>query len=264
MNIKKQLGKYFFHIQFITIPLFILIATLYMKKVPPLYTASVFLLPGVFFFMLILNIQEIKTSTRNYRGVKAVIMGSSGLIFCSAFSLPYFLRHFNIYISNIKMVIYGGFFIAALLPHFIVYILDKIDKKPRKNRIKHWIQFSDFNSKEGDEVSYKKAVKMLDDFSWEKELFFKQEIESKKKEACPPGIGFTSEKGYIFHVLGMKLNVFRIYVDIPIKKKLFGSIPYSYRRRQESIELNRREIDQLLQYFYDKRYQEIIDYINRK
>ncbi|MBI2653818.1 hypothetical protein HYX02_03330 [Candidatus Woesearchaeota archaeon] len=226
---------------------------------PPLLIGLLLMSPGVYFLIYSLYFKELQVG--NYRGFNAIIMGFSYFLLFSTFGIPFILIHFGIYLRYSDWYFPIALVIALFLPRIIISISDWINKDSNYV-VEYWTQFHNFDVKDGDEVNYDDAMKLIDNFEWDRELPKKRQREKDGKEGCPPGIGFTY-KNNLFDVMGVDKDIFQIYVELSEPRQLFGFIPFPKTRKIESKDIDRKNVDLLLKYFFEKRYADIIKSISK-
>ncbi len=150
-----------------------------------------------------------------------------------------FMIHSDFTENQIKLIFFSILAILAILLR--INFERKVD-----GHVRYWKQSSDFSIVEGDLVNYNQAKRLVKEYNWHEELSLKRILESKKKESCNPGIGFTRSKE-VFHIYSPKNGVFNVYIN-GIKRI----------RNLELKNLGETEIYALLKNYFDKDYSKFI------
>lgn len=89
-----------------------------------------------------------------------------------------------------------------------------------------WIQYHDYSSISLESPDINSALEAYDATDWESELQKEQEAIDSGTKSCPPGMGFVDEDKIILHICPT-FNDFLYHYHHPVRKKLFGFIPYT-------------------------------------
>ena len=224
---------YFFHIQ-----------------LHPIWIVIVSLIPGVYSLSFAIFYGEMESALRGggtYRDYKAVIISFQHFWFFMMFGLwviPVYLkfpRHFEYWWSILAT---AG---AWIIPLVIIHLLEMKNKNPIL-RMVYWIQTPDLNVEAGEQaLTLKEAQNFISNYNWKKELFNKKMLEKRKKETCPPTIGLDYQ-GQIFTISSTGNNIFDLHID-------------TGNDRRDIKKLNTSELFKLIDYYYNKKYDKIFDYL---
>ncbi len=113
-----------------------------------------------------------------------------------------------------------------------------------------WIQFADLSAEDLHAHDHYEAAKLFEKFDWDSQDRFFNELESKGKDNCPPGIGIRKKSGEFLHICLQKKDLFFTFIDIPKKTRLLGFIPFTRNLHWDLRNLSKSNILEIMNNYY--------------